>query len=213
MEKKLNSQRVHHSHKVSLKKNRKTQILEAAALVFKKKGYDRATLQDIVSIVGITKAALYHYFQNKHELFYTIIHTMMIRGIDELTKIFEMPISAEKKICLAFKQHFSSYESHFPEFLVLLHEKTNLLPPKMEKQIKQEFKQYISFWEQLIREGVATGHFRQDLDPKIMTWSGIGMCNWVYKWASPKGRLKFNQIAEIFTSIFLEGIRHREKVG
>ncbi|MCK4814410.1 TetR family transcriptional regulator, partial [bacterium] len=197
-----------HSHKVSLKKNRRTQILKAAAFVFKKKGYDRATLQDIVSIVGITKAALYHYFQNKHDLLYTIIHTMMIRGIDELTKIFEMPISSEEKICLAFKQHFSSYEFHFPEFLVLLHEKTNLLPPKIEKQIKQEFKQYISIWEQLIREGIVTGHFRQDLDPKLITWSAIGMCNWVYKWGSPKGRFKFDQIAEVFNHIFLEGIQN-----
>jgi len=199
------------NQKKTNKIDRRSQILDAAALVFKEKSYDRATLQDIADLVGLTKATIYHYFKSKHELLYTINYMSVTDAIDRLSQIVKMPVSPEEKVRLAFQQHFSAYVSHLPGLLVMLHEKTDLLPRKMEQEIKSEFKKYISLWESLMREGVALGHFRQDLDPKMITWSAVGMCNWVYKWASPSGRLEFHQIADIFSEIFLKGAQTREK--
>jgi AcrR family transcriptional regulator len=184
-------------------KNRKLQIIEAAAIVFKEKGYDRATLQDIATRVGITKATLYHHYKNKHELLYTIIHSLMEKGITELSKIVEMPISATQKIHLAFREHFN--------YGVLLHENTDSLPRELEQKAKKAFKIYLSLWEKLIKEGIETGSFDNKLDPKITVQAAIGMSNWVYKWASPEGRLKFSQISDMFEDIFTNGILFKQK--
>ena len=187
-------------------KNRKLQIIEAAAIVFKEKGYDRATLQDIATRVGITKATLYHHYKNKHELHFTIIDALMVKGITELSKIVEMTIPSNQKIHLAFREHFSSYESSFPNYGVLLHENTDSLPRELEQKAKKAFKIYMSLWEKLIKEGIETGSFDNKLDPKITVQAAIGMSNWVYKWASPEGRLKFSQISDMFEDIFTNGI-------
>jgi hypothetical protein len=64
----------------------------------------------------------------------------------------------------------------------------------------------ISLWDKIIKEGIKNGSFKKNLDPKITVWAALGMSNWVYKWASPEGRLKFTQIADIFENIFLTGI-------
>ncbi len=189
--------------------NRKLEIIEAAAIVFKEKGYDRATLQDIANRVVITKATLYHHHKNKHELLYTIIDTLMEKGITELTKIVEMPIPTTQKIHLAFREHFSSYESSFPNYGVLLHENTDSLPRELEQKAKKAFKIYLSLWEKLIKEGIENGSFDNKLDPKITVQAAIGMSNWVYKWASPEGRLKFSQISDIFEDIFTNGIQSK----
>jgi len=191
--------------------NRKLEIIEAAAIVFKEKGYDRATLQDIATRVGITKATLYHHYKNKHELLYTIISALMKKSIGELTKIVEMPIPSDQKIHLAFREHFSSYESSFPNYGVLLHENTDSLPQGLEQKVKKTFKVYISMWEKLIKEGIKSGIFDKKIDPKITVWAAIGMSNWVYKWASPEGRLKFSQISDILENIFTNGIRTKQK--
>jgi hypothetical protein len=45
----------------------------------------------------------------------------------------------------------------------------------------------------------------------MMRWAAIGMCNWVYKWAYSEGKVKFNQIAEIFSKIFTDGVFIKEK--
>ncbi|MFH1349327.1 MAG: TetR/AcrR family transcriptional regulator [Pseudomonadota bacterium] len=192
---------------------RKAQILEAAAKIFEKKGYDRATLQDIADRVGITKAALYYYFKNKHDLLYEVIGTLVDKGIRELTNIVERPVSIEEKIHLAFEEHFSSYESSFPHYGVLLHEKLTLLPSDIERQMKEKTRRYLSLWEQLIMEGVKGAELRDDLPPKLMVWAAMGMSNWVYKWASPKGRFRFQEIARFFSSIFLEGTLRKGRVS
>ncbi|MFJ3927875.1 ScbR family autoregulator-binding transcription factor [Streptomyces sp. NPDC090022] len=43
-------------------------ILEAAAAVFDERGYDAATIADILSRAGVTKGALYFHFSSKQEL-------------------------------------------------------------------------------------------------------------------------------------------------
>lgn len=43
-------------------------IIEAAAPIFNKYGYAGASLADILEHTGLTKGAIYHYFENKDEL-------------------------------------------------------------------------------------------------------------------------------------------------
>jgi AcrR family transcriptional regulator len=191
--------------------SRKNQILRSAAVVFKEKGYQRATLQDIADRVGITKAALYHHFRSKDELLYTIVYSVMQRSVEALSRISEMPLSPEEKVRSAFHGHLGSHESSFPEHVVLVHENTDFLPLNKKIIIKNLFRDYIDLWEKIIIEGIENGNIKKDLDPKILVWAAIGMNNWVYKWASPKGRMKFKEIAEIFNNIFLEGIRIKNK--
>ena len=134
----------------------------------------------------------------------------MTKGITELTRIAQLSVSPEEKVHLAFKEHFSSYLSRFPDYGVLLHEKTNLLPSKKENEIRQEFKMYFSLWKQIIVEGIDKGAFRQDMNPSATVYAALGMSNWVYKWFSPEGELTLNEINALFDSIFLKGVLPRK---
>jgi AcrR family transcriptional regulator len=54
-------------------KDTRQKILDAALDLFTERGYDKVTLQEIADRVGVTKAALYYYFQSKE----TILETLM----------------------------------------------------------------------------------------------------------------------------------------
>ena len=47
---------------------RQEQILEAAAIVFSTKGYERATTREIAEAADVSEGTLYNYFDNKIEL-------------------------------------------------------------------------------------------------------------------------------------------------
>jgi AcrR family transcriptional regulator len=49
------------------------QILAAALRLFARKGYDHTGMEEIAKEVGITKPAIYHYFESKERLFVTLI--------------------------------------------------------------------------------------------------------------------------------------------
>ncbi len=52
------------------KLNRREKIIQAAIGVFRKKGYNKAVLNDIVTEAGVGRATFYNYFLNKEELFF-----------------------------------------------------------------------------------------------------------------------------------------------
>ena len=55
------------------KEERQSQIMEAAMKVFTKKGFASARMDDIVEESGMSKGAIYHYYQGKKEIFLALI--------------------------------------------------------------------------------------------------------------------------------------------
>ncbi len=53
----------------------KKRLIEAAAAVIAEKGFDRASLEDIAVLAGMTRGAVYGNFKNKEELFMALIET------------------------------------------------------------------------------------------------------------------------------------------
>jgi AcrR family transcriptional regulator len=53
--------------------DRRIQILSAAGKCFAKFGYEKTTLDDIGSMVGINKVSLYHYIKSKEAIFVELI--------------------------------------------------------------------------------------------------------------------------------------------
>ncbi|WP_311244768.1 TetR/AcrR family transcriptional regulator [Microbacterium sp. WCS2018Hpa-23] len=54
---------------------RRGEILESALDVIGRKGYQNASLKQIAEVVGVTPAALLHYFGSKEELFTEVLRT------------------------------------------------------------------------------------------------------------------------------------------
>ncbi len=54
---------------------RREEILESALEVIGRKGYQNASLKEIADVVGVTPAALLHYFGSKEELFTEVLRT------------------------------------------------------------------------------------------------------------------------------------------
>jgi len=55
------------------KKERQSQIMEAAMKVFTKKGFASARMDDIVKESGLSKGAIYHHYNGKKDIFLALI--------------------------------------------------------------------------------------------------------------------------------------------
>lgn len=69
---------------------RREEILESALDVIGRKGYQNASLKEIAEVVGVTPAALLHYFGSKEELF-----TEVLRKRDEHDGLDPAGLSAD----------------------------------------------------------------------------------------------------------------------
>src|ERR1041385_9554542 len=61
---------------------RRDEILAAALAVFSELGFGRATLNDVAEGAGVTKGALYHYFESKEQLFIALLRERLMPHIE-----------------------------------------------------------------------------------------------------------------------------------
>jgi AcrR family transcriptional regulator len=52
---------------------RRARVLDAAARVFAEQGYDRASIEQIAELAGITKPVIYHHFASKRDLYIALV--------------------------------------------------------------------------------------------------------------------------------------------
>lgn len=65
-----------------LREQRRARILEAAATVFARKGYQRATMKEVAAEAGIAPGTIYLYFKNKRDLLLGIADQLIARPMD-----------------------------------------------------------------------------------------------------------------------------------
>jgi AcrR family transcriptional regulator len=59
--------------KLGVEEERKEKIIHAARVCFARKGYDLTTIEDVVVESGISKGGIYYWFNNKHEMFLSLV--------------------------------------------------------------------------------------------------------------------------------------------
>jgi AcrR family transcriptional regulator len=176
-------------------------IIEAAARVFRTKGYHAASVQDIADAVGILKGSLYHHFESKEELLYLIVKEPRARLYRAVAEIVADDAPAEEKLRRAILAHLEAFDQHYPHLFVYLRERE-----EMKRRFRGAPKEYERYWQQILREGMKSGEFRADLDVEVVSYGLLGMVNWLYKWYDPRGRLGVREIAAQFSAMALGGL-------
>ena len=106
---------------------RKNEIIDAAEKLFASKGYDKATVNDILTATGIAKGTFYYYFKSKEEVLDAIIRRRIDAGLERAKAIVSRhELSPVQKILAAILAQKSQNPVE-EEFIPVLHEQTNAL--------------------------------------------------------------------------------------
>lgn len=190
---------------------RERQILDAAAKVFREKGYQRATIEDVAKEVGILKGSLYYYIKNKNELLFKIGIVPLKTTTEELKSIVQGDAAPSEKLKKAIRERIRAFEKYHTEMTVFFQEKFEELPEEEREILRNGQREDERLWSQIIYEGIEKGEFRENLDVKIITKAIMGMCHWLYKWYRVNGRLTADEIADIFYDLIFNGIKQTKK--
>ena len=77
--------------------DKKQLILDRAAELFARKGFEGATMNDVARACGTSKSHLYHYFASKEDLLFAIVSEHITEQAAELTQIVELALPAEER--------------------------------------------------------------------------------------------------------------------
>ncbi len=102
---------------------RRSEIVEAARVLFQKKGGERITLQGVMDCLGIAKGTIYHYFKSKEELLEAVAEEIVNRHLEKMVAFLEkMEGNALEKMRVLIE---SGRKLASPQILEELHKRGN----------------------------------------------------------------------------------------
>ncbi|MCV7100603.1 TetR/AcrR family transcriptional regulator [Mycobacterium palustre] len=181
-------------------------ILKGAAEVFRREGYARARLEDVAVEVGINRASLYYYVGTKEELLVALIEEPAYAMTRHCREALESNAPADEKLRRALRAYVDDLAA-YPEVFLLFNESQHLAAIPEARDIVANADAYGKALLAIVEEGVASGAFRQDLDPRLVMLGILGMHNWIHRWYVPGGRNTLDEIGDAFAAMVLSGLR------
>jgi AcrR family transcriptional regulator len=193
------------------RKAARAQILRAAADLFRERGYQASTVDQIAARLGMSKASLYTHFRAKEEMLAAISRETIEAFIRDLSLALASRLGAEDKLRTVVRQHVQFVIANRSFLTVFFGEEANL-PPRFVRSLAAQKDRYDKGVERIIEEGIRGGVFRE-LSPRLVVFAVLGMVNWVHKWYNPRGRWGAEEISAAFLSLIEGGLLRRERRG
>jgi len=147
------------------KEQRIQQILTASMEVFKRKGYEKATLKDIVEEAGMSRGWIYLYFQDKIEIFEALILDLD-QQIDDFVSSKKSNDQSAAKMLRNFIESYKGTlptidESIYPaiyEFWI-----SGWREPRAKEFFMNRYEKLVQLFSDLIHKGIEQGEFRPSI--------------------------------------------------
>jgi len=155
------------------KEYRRKQIMGAALAVFSRKGYGEATIPDIAMEAGVAVGTIYHYYEGKHDLLVSLIHTYVMT--DPLRELFAQLAEEDSRASVrAIIENGLDWGSDdLRGFLFIFTEV--LRSPELGKHFAgQFFTPVLQSLEEYVAKRVSSGDFRS-VDQKVAARAFGGM--------------------------------------
>lgn len=191
---------------------RRAELIRIAADVFKEKGYDGATLNDVAERFGAERASLYYYVSGKEELFQEAVRGMLEENVSTAERIRRRDGDAEAKLVALIEQVILSYDENYPYTYLYIQEDMRRVGAgrtEWAREMTRQTRRMESISITLIEQGVVEGAFRQDVPPRLAANALWGMLNWTHRWYRPNGEISSREMIEGFTAVFIDGLRRR----
>jgi len=189
--------------------NKHEQIFAEAVRIFREKGYHATSMRNIADAVGLQKASLYHYIPSKEALLFKIFERSSGALTQQLEAISASRDSPPDKLRRAIESHLIALCDQLDIYTVYLSER-RALTDRYHAKVRAEGEKHARLIEQILQEGIAHRDFRV-MDTKMVALAILGMCNWLYQWYAPDGRLTPRQIAAIFAEVVIGGLTRVKK--
>jgi AcrR family transcriptional regulator len=193
---------------------RPNELLEAALNVFAENGYRSTRLDDVAEAAGVTKGAIYHYFDTKEELLLSVIdhyQTLAFGRVEDV--LHNERLLPSTRIQLLVRKIFSGGERRSRRLLALLirgiaHE----VPEVHARWLEHGPVRLWTLIAGIVEEGKARGEFRADADSDVASRLLVSGLMLQLMWhqhgdAVPALAIDENRLIDAAVELFLAAIR------
>ena len=169
-------------------------LLQTAAHLFRNKGYERTTVRDLASAVGIQSGSIFHHFKSKDD----ILRAVMEETIHYNTALMRVELAAagsvRERVLALIRCELQSIMGGSGEAMAVLVYEWRSLSESGQAQVLALRDIYEQLWLQVLGEAKDAGLIRGDLfiTRRFLT----GALSWTTTWFRPDGSMNLDQLAD-----------------
>lgn len=181
-------------------------ILVTALDLFREKGYDATSLQEVADAAGLLKGSLYYYFKSKDHLLVEVAARVHWNFSESMSELEGLRGSALERIHRHL--HQTAYNSgRNQKLLQIFYREFQRFNESDRARIVELRDEQEGFLRMLIGEGQSDGTIRTDVDVKVAAIGLETMATNVYAWYDPRQALSLDEIANSLADLGMHSLR------
>ena len=147
------------------KEEAKSKIVEAARMIFAKKGYHDSTMDDIAKEVGVSKGAIYSYFKSKEDILketYLQTHQTLRTIINKACEKTDLAQALEEVYSMVTERYKGNLHRHFEQVALASRD------PVIKKIIMDDYQRDVETVQTFVEEKMKEGLMRTDVEAQTL---------------------------------------------
>lgn len=187
--------------------DRKTEIINVAAKLFKEKGYSAVTMRDIAQAMDIKAASLYNHIKSKQEILVLIIIEIAEEFTNTMNQVVNSSETTIKKIEKIIQLHIDITLRDANALACLNNDWMHLADAELTYFIKMR-EDYEENFRTIVQKGIADGEIK-NLNLEVIIFSTLSTLRTLYLWYGKKKSpdpavLKSNMIQVLLNGIVMD---------
>ncbi len=184
-------------------------VLRRAVDLFNEQGYDATSMGDLARELGFSKSAIYHHVPSKSHL----LAEALDEALDELAAVVDEAVNptdgraagqtAYARLRRTVQRSVEVLIAHQPAVTLLLRVRGNT---DVELAAQRRRRALDARLAGLVREAMAEGSLRDDVDPDVVSRLLFGTVNSLVEWYRPGGSVDAAVLAHAITTMAFDGL-------
>lgn len=184
--------------------DRKTEIINCAAKLFKEKGYSAVTMRDIAQAMNIKAASLYNHIKSKQEILVLIVIDIAEEFTSVMNKIVSSEITTIQKIEKVIQLHIDITLQNSDALACLNNDWMHLTDDELVYFVKMR-EEYEENFRSIIKKGIENKEIK-NLNSEVIIFSMLSTLRTLYLWYGKKKELNEILLRSHMSEALLKGI-------
>lgn len=186
--------------------NRRHALLQAAAQLFRRKGFSATTTRDIAAAADMQSGSPFYHFKSKDALLYAVMEEGMQRAIahQQLAMAAVLPAGgARAQLHCLVRAHFDTLHGPGNDFVPVMLYEHRSLNARQRSALAQLQVAYEAAWNPVLQALHTSGQLRAPV--KLSRLLMLGALNWSVQWFDRTKEASLDDLADAAVALFLKG--------
>ncbi|MDP1740383.1 MAG: TetR/AcrR family transcriptional regulator [Polaromonas sp.] len=185
--------------------NRRVELVNAAARLFRRKGFDATSTRDIATAVGMHSGSPFYHFKSKGALLYAVMDEGMRSATLRQTAALEQACAAlpdaAALLRVLVRNHFDILLGPGSDFIPVMLYESRSITARQRSSLAKLQSDYESVWQPVLQALSEQG--RLGCPVKLARLLIFGALNWSAQWFDAKKGASLDELADAAVALFI----------